>query len=498
MKLDIPGLASRLRAYATAVVLAVQRAAVWLRPVMAAVGLRSRRLATVVARRVPLSCFFGLVFALLGGGLVRFSLYGEAWLIGLAEFGRPHLNVLGELGVRAAFGRFELVAMIVGIFLAGVSLLAFVRRRFVVVLLRMAAAAFAVVWVNLLVFLVEAPARVYKSGAVEEFGKAGRNELWVEGVWAWVPLALVSLALLVATCVRQVGRFYGQPAGMLTRLADRLVANLRTHGDDPRFRKSLYAAATAHIGVLFVLPLIVLRGCMQDPYGIPKGSGDPIVQMVQIKKIKKKPKERVALNLNSPILFYRPDIDESKVLDEIDEETLNTYEASPVQMGKAGQGAGKGGWPNGMADAKVRFIRLEYRGGDWDQDMGVGSDYNLLLQFHKLTGFKIASDTEHIPIRALRRFPEDRAPPFVFMTGRGNISVSSADVKTLRWYCMEEGGLIFADNGGGHFDRSFRRLMGQVFPEKSWVDIPSDDLIFRQPCVFPDGVIYQKSCLFMA
>jgi hypothetical protein len=47
--------------------------------------------------------------------------------------------------------------------------------------------------------------------------------------------------------------------------------------------------------------------------------------------------------------------------------------------------------------------------------------------------------------------------------------------------------MIFADNGGGHFNRSFRNLMQRVFPELEWVDIASDDIIFRQPFLFPNG-----------
>ena len=34
-----------------------------------------------------------------------------------------------------------------------------------------------------------------------------------------------------------------------------------------------------HILVIFIIPLIILRGCMEAPYGIPKGSGDTIVQL---------------------------------------------------------------------------------------------------------------------------------------------------------------------------------------------------------------------------
>jgi hypothetical protein len=216
---------------------------------------------------------------------------------------------------------------------------------------------------------------------------------------------------------------------------------------------------------------------------VPKSPGG--VQVLRIIKPKPKKKDRFVLNLNSPIIFYRPKIDDSEVFKELDEMSQDVYKASR----KIGKKTGKsgGGWPEGMENARVRFIRLEYNGGDWDQDMGIGADYNMLIQFSKLTGFKIAGNTESRPVGQLRRFPPKMAPPFVFITGSGGIDLSSREVKVLRWYCLEEGGMIFADNGGGNFDRSFRALVRRVFPDKNWIDIASDDPIYRQPFVFPGG-----------
>jgi hypothetical protein len=229
-------------------------------------------------------------------------------------------------------------------------------------------------------------------------------------------------------------------------------------------------------------------GCDEQPYGVPEGSGTPAVEMVKVKKLKKKPEKKYVLNMNTAVSFYVPRIEDSEVLEEIDKETENTYEAQ--KLGKLGQGGGKeGGWPNGMKNARVRFIRLQYDGGDWDQDMGYGSDYNILLKFRELTGFQIASETESLSISQLKRFPKNRAPPFVYMTGglKGSISLSNAEMKVLREYCLEMGGLIFADNGGGRFDQNFRPLMKRIFPDLPLVEISKDDVIFQQPFLFPNG-----------
>ena len=47
--------------------------------------------------------------------------------------------------------------------------------------------------------------------------------------------------------------------------------------------------------------------------------------------------------------------------------------------------------------------------------------------------------------------------------------------------------MIFADNGGGTFNTSFRAAMKRVFPEKSWITISRDDQMFQHPHLFPNG-----------
>jgi hypothetical protein len=75
----------------------------------------------------------------------------------------------------------------------------------------------------------------------------------------------------------------------------------------------------------------------------------------------------------------------------------------------------------------------------------------------------------------------------VFLTGRGGIGLSETDIKTLRWYLEDEGGMLFIDNGGGQFDRSVRSLIARLLPGKTVVDIANDDPIYRAPYVFPNG-----------
>ena len=439
---------------------------------------------------LPWSCRFAIMSAAMAVVAVYLAVFGETWLISAAELEADHVAILHKTGLMASFRGFSHVAVVVGLIQIPASLASFVRSRGALRLLKTTGSAFAAVWLFLLVYLVRIPGALYAADT-KVFDEYDRNYLWIAGGWLWLPVALLAALFILCVALRSARDFYACPVveGGPEPLGDRLARRLRAKGDDPRFTTSSYWSLFAHVFALFLLPWL-LRGCgMEKAYAIPKGSGNPVVQFVKVKKIKKKKKKkRLVLNMDSPIIFYRPDLDDTEVLKEVEQETEDTYVATSLKTGKLGKGGGtKGGWPSGMENAKIRFIRLEYRGGDWDQDMGVGSDHNLLVQLHKITGFNIAPNTEHIAIQRLRKFPKRRAPPFVFITGSGGLSVSRKDIRTIRWYCLEEGGMLFADNGGGNFNGSFRALVRRAFPDLKWVDIASDDVIFRMPFVFPNG-----------
>jgi hypothetical protein len=303
----------------------------------------------------------------------------------------------------------------------------------------------------------------------------------------WLPGALYAAGFLLGVSLRTVTEHYTRRRLAAEPLADRILRNLLTHGRDPRYRTSGYWSVTFHV-LAVVVPLLIAYCGGWDVYGLPKGSGQQVATVVQVRVVKKKPKRKFVLNPDSPIIFDRPDIDDSTVREELEYEASDPYMAQSLKSGKLGKGGGtSGGWPHGMANAKVRFIRLKYRGGDWQQDLAKGADYNFLQELKRLTGFAVARNGEYIPIWRLRRFKKDHAPPFVFITGSGNVHFSSSEIRTLRWYCLREGGMIFADNGGGRFNHAFRRQMRRVFPRKAWVDIPNDDIIYRRPFRFPNG-----------
>ena len=224
---------------------------------------------------------------------------------------------------------------------------------------------------------------------------------------------------------------------------------------------------------------------------MPKGSGNPVVAMVKMVKPKKKKKKTLSLRPNSAIIFEMPDLDDTEVDEMMEEQTQVTYQASAnAKAGKMGKGGGtKGGWPEGMDNYKIRFIRLDHGGAGWDDGMNqTGADINFLRAFAQATGFKkIASKGESHSIALLQKYPNDGFPPFVYLTGNGDMGrVSPADMKILRDYCLK-GGMLIADAGSARFHQSFTHFIRQVFPDKPLLDIADDDMLYQLPYGFPDG-----------
>ena len=416
---------------------------------------------------------------------------GLVWLLGqwLVEWPLRDFEILGVMtkaGWGAPLERVAWLGLVVAILQAPAIALAYWPKRDSLLAMKVACAAFVSYWGLLLYVIVAIPRALYAADS-EAFWADLRNEMWINLTIWWLPGALFGVCLLLGVSLRSVREHYTQVKLDEDPFADRFLANFLTHGKDPQFRTSNYWSAAIHI-LPILIAILLAQGCGWDAYGIPKGSGVQELKLVKVVKVKPKPKEKIILSMNSPILYYHPPIEEAKVLEELEKATLDEYVAMSLKGGKLGKGGGKeGGWPHGMENARVRFIRLKYSGGDWNQDMGKGSDYNFLVQFHKTTGFKIASNTEALSVGRLKRFRKDRKPPFVFITGMGGIHMSSREIKILQWYCLQEGGMIFADNGGGSFDGSFRALMRRTLPGKHFVDIPNDDIIFTRPFRFPKG-----------
>ena len=366
--------------------------------------------------------------------------------------------------------------------LASVS--AFVRCRFAFRVMEAAMAAYAALSFLAFVWIMKC-GPLLNAADSKAFSTDERNGLWV-GVIFWSLMTLPWAGLLLLALVQRSIRVrYGFKSP--SAWGEGILNSIRTGGADRRWRSSIYYALTIFFVLLFGPYLMFLWG-WEEPYSLPKGGGEQVFQEVVVKKVQKKKKpKKLTVNPWSPYILERMNIDDVVTLQELEQETRDTYVAQQKVVNKGGKGKGTGGWPEGVENSAIRFIRLQYRGGDWDQDMGKGADYNLLIRFHEWTGMKIAKDTESREIMRLKLFPKKKAPPFVFMTGMGGISISDAEAKVLREYCQREGGMLFIDNGGGGFDGAVRNMLRKVFPGKSLRDVPNDDPIHQRPYMFPDG-----------
>jgi hypothetical protein len=410
------------------------------------------------------------------------------------------LKPLAEARVPALGERLTIALGVLGAVFLLCAVFAFVRRIWVLHSLRAACwLGYAVAFYGF--HAVMRVTNLYFDTGIPMEGKAAEETKVVLFFLQWDLLKwwLLALALLAGMHVllhlRRTINVYARRDAAEPAIGDRLLENLRTHGSDPRYRKSWWISITAHLLFIVILPwLLTFVGCV-EPYRVPKGSGDPVVALVKMVKPqpkKKKPKKYI-LRMDTAIIFHIPDLDESQVFKEVDEQSQITYKTDKwvanARSGKMGQGGGKtGGWPLGMDKGKVRFVRLEHRGPGWDDGMDPISraDVNFLEEFKKLTGFNVETRGESHPIRLLAKYPKGYAPPFVYLTGEGSFDVPDRELKILRDYLMD-GGMLFADCGAPDFGKSFRQLASSLLPGERLVEISDDDPLFREPYVFVNG-----------
>ncbi len=268
-----------------------------------------------------------------------------------------------------------------------------------------------------------------------------------------------------------------RPVSLLRSIRNRQAATALPRAQrSPKLDQSLLALISYTLLFLLVALLFSQIGGCREIYEMPAGGGEQ-QQLAQVVKIKKVIRKKYIINPLSSIIFAVPPIDDVQL--ELTEITKHAYQI--------GQGEGKGaGFSGGTYRGKVRFIRLEYSGGDWDQDYGVGGDLNMLLEYGIRTQHKVAERTESRTIGQLANFPLGKSPPLVYMTGQKNISLSNSEVKTLREYLTDKHGMLFGDNGGSrHFHNQFLSMMNRVLPNVKPVPIPLDDVIHRIPYQIP-------------
>ncbi len=240
-------------------------------------------------------------------------------------------------------------------------------------------------------------------------------------------------------------------------------------GQSGRLRQSTAGLCTYTLLFVLVVFLSSQVGGCQEVFELPAGGGEQ-QQMTQQVKIQKVIKKKYVINPASVVVFNPPPIDD--VDTQLLEVTKHQY--------KVGYGDGDGaGYAGGTARGKIRFVRLEYAGGDWNQDFGIGADLNMLIEYGARTSQPVAERTES---RTVGQLANITGLPLVYLTGQGNISLSKSEIGILRDYLITKHGMLFGDNGGSsHFHNQFFAMMRQTLPHVEPVRIPYDDLIHSVP-----------------
>lgn len=127
------------------------------------------------------------------------------------------------------------------------------------------------------------------------------------------------------------------------------------------------------------------------------------------------------------------------------------------------------------------MTRLHYSGGgDWYADPS--SIPNLLNFVSKHTNIELNKNENRARIGS----DEFYDSYYIYLTGHGNIKFTDTEAHLMRNFLLN-GGFLHADDNYG-MDKAFRREMKKVFPDKDWVEIPKDHLIFHIHYKFNNGL----------
>lgn len=128
-----------------------------------------------------------------------------------------------------------------------------------------------------------------------------------------------------------------------------------------------------------------------------------------------------------------------------------------------------------------RIAKLKYNGGgDWYADRTALPNLIAFCNTNLKTNFYPDESIVEVGSKEIFNYP------FVYMTGHGNVVFNEQEVKNLRQYLIGGGFLHIDDNYG--LDKFIRPQMKKVFPELSFVELPTNHAIYNQKYKFPGGL----------
>jgi len=134
-----------------------------------------------------------------------------------------------------------------------------------------------------------------------------------------------------------------------------------------------------------------------------------------------------------------------------------------------------------ISEETFGIARLKYGGGgDWYSNPS--SLPNLMLFVREHTGIRTSDEQAVVSISSEELFNYNT----VYMNGHGNVFFSPMEASLLRRY-LTGGGFLLADDNYG-MDKSFRREIKKVFPDKEMVLLPQNHPIFNIFYSFVNGI----------
>ena len=134
-----------------------------------------------------------------------------------------------------------------------------------------------------------------------------------------------------------------------------------------------------------------------------------------------------------------------------------------------------------LSGQSFSIARVHYDGGgDWYSN--ASSLPNLLRYLEKNTTMSVYYKENKIKL-TIENLNQN---PYLYLNGHGNIKFNNDEVIALRSALMN-GSFLHADDNYG-MDKSFRREMKKVFPNKSFVNLPNNHPVFNSYYNFPNGL----------
>jgi hypothetical protein len=128
-----------------------------------------------------------------------------------------------------------------------------------------------------------------------------------------------------------------------------------------------------------------------------------------------------------------------------------------------------------------KLAKLKYSGGgDWYANRTALPNLIDFCNKNLKTNFEVQEAIVEVGSPELFHYP------FVYLTGHGNIVLSTSEASNLRKYLTGGGFLHIDDNYG--LDKFIRREMKKVFPELTFEELPSNHKIYNQKFKFLEGL----------